>query len=300
MSTKTDAVMAKLTEAVITAMNEDPGGWTKPWQGVSGSPMNPQTGTRYSGGNRMILGLLSPDGDPRWSTYKGWGKLGAQVRKGEAGTPILFVGKSLYNAETGKWKSSDPGNLGDEWKARSVFRAYSVFHASQADGTPEWSQPVVNADIDTDTHRTFFQSIGADWREAPGDMAYYHPTEDFIFTPEDTQFESVAGWFGTVAHEFTHWTGHTTRTGRSGDKRVAGRSAYAFEELVAELGAVFLCNAHGVETEPRPDHAKYIKNWLEALAGDTKFVWDAASKASKAVDFITDAATARVDQVVAA
>jgi antirestriction protein ArdC len=121
-------------------------------------------------------------------------------------------------------------------------------------------------------------------------MAYYHPTEDFIFTPEDKQFDSVAGWFGTVAHEHVHWTGAMNRTGRSGEKRAAGRSAYAFEELVAELGAVFLCNTHGVETEPRPDHAKYIKNWLEALAGDTKFVWDAASKASKAVDFIGKAA----------
>ena len=285
MSDKTDRIQQELTQAVIDAMENTPEAWTKPWQGVSGSPRNPATGTVYSGGNRMILGWLCPDGDPRWSTYKGWGRIDAQVRKGETGTPIMYLGKSLYNAETGKWSSKHQD--GDEWQARSIWRAYTVFHASQVDGAPEFIQPTVNADIDVEVHRTWFQSLGADWREAPGDMAYYHPSQDFIFTPEDKQFETPAGWFGTVAHEFTHWTGHADRTGRSGDKRVEGRSAYAFEELVAELGAVFLSNAHGVEVDPRPDHASYIANWLEALKGDRTFVWQAASKASKAVEFLT-------------
>jgi antirestriction protein ArdC len=299
MSDKTNRIQQELTQAVIDSMTNTPDTWTKPWQGISGSPRNPVTGTVYSGGNRMILTWLSPDGDPRWSTYKGWGRIDAQVRKGETGTPIMYLGKSLYNSETGKWKGKDTGNLGDEWAARSVWRAYTVFHASQVDGAPEWSQPVVSPDINVDTYRAWFQSIGADWREGPGDMAYYHPTEDFIFTPEDTQFAEVAGWFATVAHEHTHWTGHTDRTGRSGDKRVEGRSAYAFEELVAELGAVFLCNQQGISADPRPDHAKYIQNWLKALQDDRTFVWQAASKASKAVDYLTGAAEA-VPEIAAA
>lgn len=288
MSDKTDRIQQELTQAVIDSMTNNPDTWTKPWQGVGGTPTNPVTGTVYSGGNRLILGWLCPDGDPRWSTYKGWGRIDAQVKKGETGTPIMYLGKSLYNPETNKWSSKHQD--GDEWQARSIWRAYTVFHASQVDGAPEWTQPVVSPDIDVDVHRTWFQTIGADWRESPSDRAFYSPHDDYILTPEDTQFETPAGWFGVVAHEFTHWTGHADRTGRSGEKRVEGRSAYAFEELVAELGAVFLANGHGVETDPRPDHANYIAGWLEALKGDRTFVWSAASKASKAVQYLTGAA----------
>ena len=209
----------------------------------------------------------------------------------------MYLGKSLYNSDTGKWSSKHQD--GDEWKARSIWRAYTVFHASQVEGAPEWVQPAPSPDIDVEAYRAWFQSIGADWREAPGDMAYYHPLEDFIFTPEDTQFETEAGWYGTVAHEFTHWTSHADRTGRKGEKRVEGRNAYACEELVAELGAVFLSNLHGVEADPRPDHASYIGSWLEALKGDRTFVWQAASKASKAVDFLTGAADEALEIVAA-
>jgi antirestriction protein ArdC len=295
MSDKTNRIQQELTQAVIDAMTNTPDTWTKPWQGISGSPRNPVTGTIYSGGNRMILGWLCPDGDPRWSTYKGWLKttgadpeLPCHVRKGETGQGILYMSRTAKNTETGAWAKKGESTKGDEWASRTMLRAYVVFHASQVENAPEWDQPIVNEDIDTEVGRAWFRTLGADWREAPGDMAFYHPSQDYISTPLDTQFETAAGWFATVAHEHTHWTGHADRTGRSGEKRVEGRSAYAYEELVAELGAVFLCNQHGIAADPRPDHAKYLTSWIKALNDDRTFLWSAASKAGQAVKWMND------------
>lgn len=293
---KTQQVQEDLTRAIIEQMESNPTGWTKPWQGEGNMPHNPQTGTVYSGGNMMTLLWFSPDpSDPRWSTYKGWLKttgadpeLPCHVRKGETGQGILYMSRTAKNTETGAWAKKGESTKGDEWASRTMLRAYVVFHASQVENAPEWDQPIVNEDIDTEVGRAWFRTLGADWREAPGDMAFYHPSQDYISTPLDTQFETAAGWFATVAHEHTHWTGHADRTGRSGEKRVEGRSAYAYEELVAELGAVFLCNQHGIAADPRPDHAKYLTSWIKALNDDRTFLWSAASKAGQAVKWMND------------
>ncbi len=289
MTNKVDTVIDQLTGAVVDLMETSPEEWTKPWAGRTGLAHNPATGTTYSGGNQMLLMWVNETGDPRWSTYKGWQKLGAQVRAGESGQAILYAGKSYKNKETGKWVNKIPaGATSDQYDSRMMFRAYTVFNGVQVDGAPAWEQPVVSPDIDVDDYRTYFQSLGADWRETPSDMAFYSPHGDYISTPEDVQFNSPTAWFATVAHEFTHWTGHKSRTNRSNEKQKDGRAGYAFEELVAELGAVFLSAHFGVATNPRPDHAQYIKSWLKALDNDKDFIWSAASKAGTAVKWIID------------
>ena len=294
---KPDAIITKMTEAIVKAMQDEPEAWTKPWAGNTELPNNPATGTIYSGGNAFMLMLFSPDSsDPRWSTYKGWEKLGAQVRKGEKGTGILFFNPSWKNDKTGKWSKTMPDapvkvNKEEGWRQVGVLRGYSVFHASQCDGVEKYEQPEVS-DFNVDDHREWFQSAGADWEEKPSDSAYYSPSVDKIVTPEASQFHTVEGWFGTVAHEFTHWTGHSSRLDRA-QTHLFDRSGYAFEELVAELGATFLCKMRGVEIETRPDHVRYIKSWLKALDNDPKFIWDAAGKASKAMNYILDNTTDR-------
>lgn len=277
---KKEEIISKITTAVVKAMKENPEEWTKPWAGHSGLPHNPITGTVYTGGNSLILTWFSPEpSDPRWSTYKGWESRGIQVNKGEKATHITFYNQSWKNDSTGKWSKTQPANP-DGWRKVGILRGYPVFHASQTEGAGEWEQPHVE-DLPVEAHREWFKTIGADWIEKPIDMAYYSPGEDHIVTPESTQFHSVAGWFGTVAHEHVHWTGAKTRLGREKD-------SYAFEELVAELGATFLACIKNIETEPRPDHISYIKSWLKALDDDPAFIWKAAGQASKAVNYILE------------
>tara|TARA_B100000902_G_C27158684_1_gene837547 strand:- start:118 stop:987 length:870 start_codon:yes stop_codon:yes gene_type:complete len=286
---KTNDIIKETTQAIVDAM-KDGGDWSKPWKGVSGFPNNPVTGTIYQGGNAILLMvkamMMDAENDSRWSTYNGWQGLGAQVQKGEKATKVLAYRAGWKCPQTGKWS---PKRV-EGWKETFYATAHSVFHASQTEGAPVFEQPIVSPNIDVQVHREWFQSIGADWREVPSDRAFYKPSEDYISTPEDVQFKSATDWFGVIAHEFTHWTGADGRLNRINDAK-GNRTSYAFEELVAELGAAFLSIERGVETTPRDDHSKYIKSWLSALGDDPKFIWDAAGKASKAMNFLTSQAT---------
>ena len=287
MSEKSDIVIEEITQTIVDAMKNG-GDWSKPWKGVSGMPNNPVTGTIYQGGNALVLMvkamMMDAENDSRWSTYKGWSGLGAQVQKGEKATNVLIYRPSWKNTVTGRWSSKE--QTSPEWKKTFYASAHPLFHASQTEGAPKFEQPIVSPDIDVQTHREWFQSIGADWREVPSDRAFYNPSGDFISTPEDVQFKSASEWFGVIAHEFGHWTGAETRLDRFNDKKSSARKTYAFEELVAELTSAFLSIERGVETAPRDDHSKYIKSWLSALDDDPKFIWDASGKASKAMNFL--------------
>jgi antirestriction protein ArdC len=82
-----------------------------------------------------------------------------------------------------------------------------------------------------------------------------------------------------------HWTGHTGRLAREFGQRF-GDQAYAFEELVAELGAAFVCAALGLRAEPRPDHAAYLAHWLGILKADKRAIFTAAAQAQRAADYL--------------
>jgi antirestriction protein ArdC len=99
-------------------------------------------------------------------------------------------------------------------------------------------------------------------------------------------FEDPEGYYATLAHECTHWTRHPSRLDRDFGRKCWGDEGYAREELVAELGAAFLCADLGLELEPRSDHASYIDNWLKVLAEDRRFIFTAAAHAQRACDFL--------------
>ena len=120
-----------------------------------------------------------------------------------------------------------------------------------------------------------------------GDRAYYAPSIDQIWLPQHAQFRDLESYCAVLAHELVHWTGAKHRLDRPLDGRF-GDAAYAFEELIAELGAAFLAAHLGLSLEPRPDHAVYIASWLKVLKSDPKAILTAASKAQQAVDFVHD------------
>ncbi len=118
-----------------------------------------------------------------------------------------------------------------------------------------------------------------------GDRAFYSPTRDLIQLPPAEAFTNAESYAATKAHELIHWTGHPSRTEREFGKRF-GDSAYAREELVAELGAAFLCAALGITPEPREDHAAYLNHWLQVLKEDKRAIFSAAAHAQRAVDYL--------------
>jgi antirestriction protein ArdC len=133
----------------------------------------------------------------------------------------------------------------------------------------------------------FFAKTGADIRTG-GNRAFYCFEPDFVQMPHLQQFNEPGAYYATLAHEITHWTRHEKRLNRDFGRKRWGDEGYAVEELVAELGAAFLCADLGLNPDqPREDHSSYIANWLTVLKNDKRAIFTAASHAQKAADYLS-------------
>jgi antirestriction protein ArdC len=275
--------------------------WRMPWHAKAGqalmTPRNPISGTRYRGINVPILWAAAEDKGYRsglWATYKQWAEKGAQVRKGEKSELIFFWKKlTVPSARGDGGEGEDDGADAGGRRLRFMARAYCVFAAEQVEGYA--IPPVLEPDSLAEAARiadaeAFFKRLGAELRHG-GDRAFYAPAVDAIQMPEFEQFHDAAGYYSTLGHEHIHWTGAKSRCAREFGRRF-GDEAYAFEELVAELGAAFLCAELGIANEPRRDHARYLGSWLRVLESDARAVFTAGGKAQAAVDWLLKAAAA--------
>lgn len=266
-----------VTDRIIATMEAgEAGQWTCPWHRTGGGlPRNALTGRAYRGINTLSLWVgaqAAQYADDRWATYKQWGELGAQVRKGERSTLVVFFKE--YEAEDG------------EDRKRFVARASDAFNAAQVEGAPEAGEPLPASEWTIpEVFDGFVQRTGARIAHG-GDAAFYQPSEDRIVMPPRERFGTAQGYASTMAHELTHWSGAKIRL----DRDLSGRfksQAYAAEELVAELGSAFLMAELGLEAEPHPTHASYLASWLKLLRSEPKAIFTAASAASRAAGFLT-------------
>ena len=246
-------------------------------------PTNVASKKAYRGVNILALWAASEQrgfGSGIWGTYRQWAEAGAQVRKGEKSSYVVFY-KEIEIA----------GEANDQGDDKRLFaRATPVFAAEQVEGydlpvidNPTPMEPIVAADA-------FVIATGAAIAHG-GTRAYYRSSTDSIQLPPREAFigtatsTSAEAYYSTLLHELTHWTSHEQRCNRQLGKRF-GDNAYAMEELVAELGAAFLCSEIGVTAQPRVDHAQYLASWLSVLKADKRAIFTAASKASEATAFL--------------
>jgi antirestriction protein ArdC len=219
-----------------------------------------------------------------WMTFNQAKELGGCVRKGERATPVVYWG-------TFKAQADDTDEGGEDGKARMFAKGYSVFNIEQIDGLParfyDAPAPVSTADR-IKVADAWAVASGADIRHG-GSQAYFSPKGDYVQLPPLEAYFERERYYSTLVHELTHWTGHESRLAREFGKRF-GNQAYAFEELVAELGAAFSCARLGIETETREDHASYLASWLKVLRADKRAIFTAASKAQAACDYLFDLA----------
>ena len=158
----------------------------------------------------------------------------------------------------------------------------------QVTGLPEHfyakQQPSRNLEERLDSVEEFFKAFPIEKRSG-GIRAYYSPSEDYIQLPPYDSFACRSSFYATMAHESIHATGSPKRLNREFGKRF-GDKQYAFEELIAELGAAFLCADLSITPEVMPEHGQYLQVWLSILKDDSKALFTAASHASRAVDFL--------------
>ena len=282
-ATEKPDVYSRVTSQIINAIEQGVSNWRMPWH-TSGkfafSPINVTSKKPYRGVNTVCLwAAAQAKGYERgeWGTYQQWQERGAQVRKGEKATLVVFWKFANNAAET----DDDTPKSG----SRLLFtRGYSVFNAAQVDGyTPK-------ADADTPIEQRiasaeqFFQRINARVVHL-GNRAFYSPDTDTITLPPFPAFFTAMDYYSTRAHETGHWTAKAERCNRELGKRF-GDNAYSAEELVAELTAAFTMAHLGLSSEPRPDHAQYIASWLRVLKADKRAIFTAASKAQQAADYL--------------
>jgi antirestriction protein ArdC len=268
---------AAVTAQVVEQIEAGAGTWRMPWHAIAdaGEPVNALTRQAYRGGNHLVFGMVAAarGWSGYWATYKQFGELHAQVRRGERATHGV------------KWSPVEDRTTGER---RLVPYCFAVFNAAQVEG---WEPP---EPVERDTPEriaqaeTFFTALGADVRHG-GNRAAYTPAGDYIVLPALEQFDQASDFYATSAHEHAHWSGHETRLARDLSGRF-GTNAYAAEELVAELSAAFTCARLGISTVPRPDHASYLASWLQVLRSDTSALFHAASKAQAASDFLAERA----------
>jgi antirestriction protein ArdC len=274
----------QITQAVIEAIETGAEAYRLPWHNLE-TPINATNHIPYRGINSVVLWAVAQKQGythPQWATYRQWQDLGAQVRKGERSATVMFW---KFFDESGESETPD-ANEEDQTiqQRRCMARAYHVFNAAQLEGhLPPELPHVASFDRIADAE-AFFSRIPAIVRHG-GDRAFYSVTGDYIQMPAFEQFQSAESYYSVRGHESVHWSGAPGPCNRAINNRF-GNPEYAFEELIAELGAAFLCASLNIHLEPRTDHAPYIANWLNALRNEKRFLISAASKAQQAVNYL--------------
>lgn len=273
---KTDSVMAAITAQVAEAIRTGTAPWQQPWESRFDAdwPKNLTTGREYSGFNAIALHMTAAaafDGCPYFAGYKQWQAFGAT----KIIAPAIWILRPVMVQD----KNADPSE-GKKMKCIG-FKPCKVFNAKQCTGIEIPEQKREPRTLVATRLDGWIDRVNADI-QIGGSQACYIPALDVIKMPDRNAFTSPGGYYGTLLHEHTHWTGHTSRLARL---KKRGRREYAFEELIAELGCYYTSEKLGCPNETE-NHASYIDSWLKALDSDTKYLYDAASQALRASELL--------------
>lgn len=259
----TDRIKKQLESGVVP--------WRKPWKGMA-LPVSWKTQKPYRGVNLLTL-------EPgEYITKRQLEEIGGRVKKGEKYHMVYYF----------KWMQKEDPETGEK-ETYPIFRFYKVYEVSQCEGVNRKTQleqynhdPIQKA-----------EEIVQKYKDRPEityhpSRAFYRPSQDIIGMPSMSQFEKPEEYYSTLFHELVHSTGHPKRLNRKGfmEYDFFGDENYSKEELVAELGASFLCAFAGIDNNTITNSAAYIQGWLQALQDDKKLIVHAASAAQKAVDYI--------------
>jgi antirestriction protein ArdC len=309
-------VKNEVAQRLIEAMEQGGAPWQRPWSVQAGNamrPINPTTQNGYRGINRVLL-ALSGRSSNLWMTYQQAAEKGWQVKKGEKGTMIVKVvemfrdrdagggagGAAASSASTGHGDSSGTkgsgGQAESEQRKAFALRRYFVFNAEQIEGMPQAEKPApqafdpvekAEAVIEAMKQQTGLMVIHG------GDRACYVPSIDEVRLPPKRAFKTEYDYYSTACHEVCHSTMHEKRLNRTeAYSKKWGDSAYALEELTAEIGAAILSNETGVARSPElaaahlEDHAKYLRGWIKAIEKDPMAIFTAAKNAEKISEYV--------------
>lgn len=279
-------MVAQVTTKIIEQLKAGVKPWECVWDragGQFGIPRNVRTGENYRGINIPILWeATSRKGytTDLWVGYTQAQELGGHVRKDEKSTYGMIYKPLVVEDEDG-----EVGPDGKRARTIPLFKTFYIFNLDQVEGLDHLRPPAPTAgeafepipvaeELLKKSHAQIIEN---------GARAFYRKSNDQITLPDRWRFKVAEDFYATGLHELTHWTGHKSRLDRTWGQRF-GDDAYAFEELVAEMGSAFLCSKLGLKGELQ--HESYIGGWLKILQQDYRALVRAASQAQKAFDYL--------------
>lgn len=252
--------------------------WRMPWKSNGSFPKNLFSKKAYRGFNLFYLWSLNLE-RPYFLTFNQVKEIGASVRKGAKSFVVVF------------WKMVD--SKADPTTKIPYLRYYRVFHVDDLDNLNPKYLPMITAHDHEFNPISECEKVLADWSEIPvieydKHQACYVPSMDKVEMPSPRNFYKDEQFYSTLFHELVHSTGHARRLNRHSKfpNHSFGSQDYSQEELVAEMGASYLCAHCGIQNSTIDNSAAYINSWLSALKGDKKFFLQACSYAQYAVDYM--------------
>lgn len=267
-----------ITDRVLALLEQGTVPWQQPWEPATGLPRNLFSQRPYRGINVWLLTAMGYT-SPFWATFNQVKTAGGSVRKGERGVPVVF------------WKvyTKENKETGDE-EQRFVLRYFTVFNAAQLDGVavPEIAvtshrfTPIERCAqlVDSMPHRpTILEGH---------QRACYTPATDTLHMPSPPCFHCSEAYYATLFHELVHAVGHPSRLNRKAltNLCVFGDPTYAKEELVAEIGAAYLCGVCVIANVTIDNSAAYLQSWMQVLHDNSTMLVHAAAQAQRAADYI--------------
>jgi antirestriction protein ArdC len=285
-------VYAIVTDRIIDLLEKGTIPWQKPWTGGE-IPMNAFSKRPYRGINHLLLLSLNYERN-LYLTWDQLKQLGASVNRDEHGHIVVFW--QMLNAKSGEIEEERT----EKPKDIPYLRYYKVFNVQQCRDLPEGLIPLKleKEHVPIETCESIINSMPLrPLIKHKEQKAYYHPVADFINMPKKKSFSNPESYYTTLFHELVHSTGHEKRLNRKSLTEMAefGSEPYSFEELVAELGAAYLCSSAGTILGQLSNSAAYIKGWLTKLKNDKRFIIQASGAAQKAVDYILNQNAVGVD-----
>lgn len=271
-----------ITQRIIEKLDQGMAPWVKPWSATAGRQCNYVSGKPYRGINALLL-AFSPYACPLWATFKQVKQAGGYVKEDEKSAPVVC------------WREIER-NEDEEEKPRYRYfaRYYRVFNIEQT--SLEWTP---DQTYDNDPIQACEQIVEG-YTDKPEirhgySKAAYMPPMDAIAMPYMSQFISPEEYYSTLFHELVHSTGAEHRLDRK-LKTDFATDHYSKEELIAEVGAGFLCAMAGIENKTLDNSASYLNAWIKILKEDHRIIVSAASHAQKAVDYITQYSEVQHDE----
>jgi antirestriction protein ArdC len=284
-----------VTERIINLLERGVIPWRRPWAST-GLPRNLVSKKTYRGVNSFLLGATKYV-SPFWLTLKQANQLGGSVRKGEHGELVIFW-KVEGLDETDRDTVNIEGN--ESARRRLLLRFYRVWNLEQCALPQAVLDKLPTIEIHEHDPIEAAEKIVAGMPNRPpiryeGSKAYYNSVTDQITLPPRELFTSAEEFYGTLDHELVHAAGAPKRLNRESIAEAApfGSPVYATEELIAEMGAAFLCAEAGISPAVIANEAAYIQGWLGKLRGEKRLVVIAAAQAQKAADYILNATRER-------